>query len=336
MAWNYGNNSDSDSSDGYSDLESSGFEFDSLSESECEDEEQFQKNIVYKMQQEKYNLFQSQNPETGHFDVIFDFDGKLLYANKYVLATSSETLNSWLSNRWTKDENPIKMETYTFDIFYQFCTFLYSGNCTVTKENIFQIVDAAEFFGIQLLKNHCEKFMKQNRQKLINKENIFEMIKFAERYSLKEFTKYLDYWLYKTLESLIVENEMNFLDLSKSRIIALGKYQNDAMQYKVFDVIFFKAIYKWVENYVQSENGESNDKNFDYEDAIKYEFNKILPYFRIPGFGFDALMDFAVKHGFLFNVSSDLYEILAECKRNIDQEQKLFETVSFGLYFFKS
>uniref|UniRef100_A0A914PW88 Uncharacterized protein n=1 Tax=Panagrolaimus davidi TaxID=227884 RepID=A0A914PW88_9BILA len=79
MAWNYGNNSDSDSSDGSSDLESSGFEFDSLSESECEDEEQFQKNNVYKMQQEKYNLFQSQNPEIGYFDVAFDFDGKVCF-----------------------------------------------------------------------------------------------------------------------------------------------------------------------------------------------------------------------------------------------------------------
>uniref|UniRef100_A0A914QC43 BTB domain-containing protein n=1 Tax=Panagrolaimus davidi TaxID=227884 RepID=A0A914QC43_9BILA len=334
MAWNYGNKSDSDSFDEYTDLEFPCSEFDSFSESEYEDEEQFQQNI-YKLQQEKIKLFQSQNPEIGLFDVIFDFDGKLLYANKYVLVTSSETLNAWLSNRWTKDENPIKIETYTFDIFYQFCTFLYSGNCKLTKENIFQIVDTAEFFGIQLLKNHCEKFIKENRQKLVNEENIFEMIKFAETYSLLEFTKYLDYQLFRNLGFLIDENEMNFLGLSKSRIIALCKNQKESWDYDVLEEIFFKTIYKWVENYVQSENGESNDENFDYEDAIKNEFNEILPLIQLFScFEFDALMELAVKHGFLFAVSSDLYKILAECRRSDYQEQKLFETVSSGLYFF--
>uniref|UniRef100_A0A914PK30 Uncharacterized protein n=1 Tax=Panagrolaimus davidi TaxID=227884 RepID=A0A914PK30_9BILA len=81
MAWNYWNKSDSDSFCEYSDLEFSGSEFDSLSESEYEDEEQFQQNI-YKLQQEKLKLFQSQNPEIGHFDVIFDFDGKVSFICK--------------------------------------------------------------------------------------------------------------------------------------------------------------------------------------------------------------------------------------------------------------
>uniref|UniRef100_A0A914PVS3 BTB domain-containing protein n=1 Tax=Panagrolaimus davidi TaxID=227884 RepID=A0A914PVS3_9BILA len=285
------------------------------------------KNNIYKMQQEKLKLFQSQNPEIGHFDVIFDFDGKLLYANKYVLVTSSETLNSWLSDRWTKDENPIKIETYTFDIFYQFCTFLYSGSCFLTKENIFQIIDAAEFFGVQCLKDFCEEIIIEKPQKLVNKENFFEMVKVAEKYSLLEFTKYLDYRLYKNLEPLIVENKKNFLGLSKSRIIALCKNQKESWDYDVLEEVFFKTICKWVENYVQSENGESNNKNFDYENAIKNEFNEIFPFFRIPRFGFDTLMEFAVKHGFLFDVSSDLYKILAECRRSDDQEQKLFETM---------
>uniref|UniRef100_A0A914PQW4 BTB domain-containing protein n=1 Tax=Panagrolaimus davidi TaxID=227884 RepID=A0A914PQW4_9BILA len=318
MAWNYWNKSDSDSFSEYSDLEFSG--------SEYEDEEQLQQNI-YKLQQEKLKLFQSQNPEIGHYDVIFDFDGKLLYANKYVLVTSSETLNAWLSDRWTKDENPVKIETYTFDIFYQFCSFLYCGNCKVTKENTFQLVDAAEFFGIELLKNHCEKFIKQKRQKLVYEENFYEIVKIAEKYSLLEFTKYLDYWHYKNFESLC--DEMNFLGLSKSRIIALCKNQKEGRKYVDYEDLFFETIYEWVENYVQSEKGESNDKNFDYEDAMRNEFNEILPFFQFSRFIFDTLMEFAIKYGFLFAVSSDLYKILAECDRCNDQEQKLFKTVSF-------
>uniref|UniRef100_A0A914P904 BTB domain-containing protein n=1 Tax=Panagrolaimus davidi TaxID=227884 RepID=A0A914P904_9BILA len=279
MAWNYWNKSDSDSFCEYSDLEFSGSEFGSLSESEYEDEEQFQENI-YKLQQEKLKLFQSQNPEIGHFDVLFDFDGKLLYANKYVLVTSSETLNAWLSDRWTKDENPIKIETYTFDIFYQFCSFLYSGNCKVTKENTFQLVDAAEFFGIQLLKNHCEKFIKQKRQKLVNEENFFEMVKIAEKYSLLEFTKYLDYQLYKNHESLIDENEMNFLGLSKSRIIALCKNQKESRKYEVFEEEFFKTMYEVAEKSVLKKQKNNSNETFNEKDAIKEELAKFLPKIR--------------------------------------------------------
>uniref|UniRef100_A0AC35GGJ3 Uncharacterized protein n=1 Tax=Panagrolaimus sp. PS1159 TaxID=55785 RepID=A0AC35GGJ3_9BILA len=73
------------------------------------------------MQLQKYKLFKSQNVDNGHFDVEFDIDGKIRYAKRYFLATSSETLNAWLSDRWSTKDIPIKIKSYylmtKFDFF---------------------------------------------------------------------------------------------------------------------------------------------------------------------------------------------------------------------------
>uniref|UniRef100_A0A914YTC1 BTB domain-containing protein n=1 Tax=Panagrolaimus superbus TaxID=310955 RepID=A0A914YTC1_9BILA len=93
--------------------------------------------ILYKFQMEKFEIFKSQDPENGKFDVVFEIDGKKLYANKYMLCTTSTTLESMLSDRWTKSNEPIPLHGHTFEDFKEFLTFLYSGKCSLTDNSIF-------------------------------------------------------------------------------------------------------------------------------------------------------------------------------------------------------
>uniref|UniRef100_A0A914P678 BTB domain-containing protein n=1 Tax=Panagrolaimus davidi TaxID=227884 RepID=A0A914P678_9BILA len=266
------------------------------------------KNNIYKLQQEKLKLFELQNPEIGHFDVIFDFDGKLLYANKYVLVTSSETLNSWLSNRWTKDENPIKMETYTFDIFYQFCSFLYSANCKLTNENIFQIVDAAEFFGIQLLKDFCEEFLIE----IFNENNIGEIYKIAETYLLSNLLKEIERYVNQNYKTLIMEEKI--VNLPKSLVMMTCKYHGG--EFSVFE-----AVYKWTENYVKIKK-----EDLEFEEKCNYEFSEFLPVLFVPEFDANKVFSFLVEKPFLVSVSQ-LPKIIPNY--NGKRIEKLFKTVSF-------
>uniref|UniRef100_A0AC35FWH1 BTB domain-containing protein n=1 Tax=Panagrolaimus sp. PS1159 TaxID=55785 RepID=A0AC35FWH1_9BILA len=140
----------------------------------------------YEMHKERFEIFKSQNLENDCFDITFEIEGKKLHANKYTIISVSETLKSMLSDRWTKKDENVKIETYSYENFYEFLCFIYSGNCNITKENVFQLIDMAEFYGVSSFKMFCEKFL-STLEFTIN--NIEEMYEFADKYSLTKFMK---------------------------------------------------------------------------------------------------------------------------------------------------
>uniref|UniRef100_A0A914PZ77 BTB domain-containing protein n=1 Tax=Panagrolaimus davidi TaxID=227884 RepID=A0A914PZ77_9BILA len=172
------------------------------------------KRNVFDMQLQKFELFKAQDVKTGHFDVIFEVDGKRIFANKFIL-TSSEPLTSMLSDRWfNKDVEAVKIEAYSYDDFYQF---LY----------------VSEFYGIAILKGFCDEWLSKRKED-INEKNVYEFIEIAHQYSLKE--------LLGTLERLFIRNldvflgDDLFLNVKKDVIELLLKFS------KIQEEEFFEAV----------------------------------------------------------------------------------------------
>uniref|UniRef100_A0A914QRZ9 BTB domain-containing protein n=1 Tax=Panagrolaimus davidi TaxID=227884 RepID=A0A914QRZ9_9BILA len=74
------------------------------------------------------------------------------------MPTVSATLNSWLSDRWTTKDKIIKIEDYSYDNFYQFLCFIYIGKCLLTVETISQLIDMAEYYAVECLKELCDNY----------------------------------------------------------------------------------------------------------------------------------------------------------------------------------
>uniref|UniRef100_A0AC34FS22 BTB domain-containing protein n=1 Tax=Panagrolaimus sp. ES5 TaxID=591445 RepID=A0AC34FS22_9BILA len=113
----------------------------------------------YELYIQKYEVFKAQDPETGEFDVVFEIEGKKLYAHKSKLCEVSTTFKSMLSDRWTKPNEPIIIQDYTFDDFTKFVTFIYSGDCEFAHDNISALIDIAEFYNVPVFKKACEDFL---------------------------------------------------------------------------------------------------------------------------------------------------------------------------------
>uniref|UniRef100_A0A914QXR1 BTB domain-containing protein n=1 Tax=Panagrolaimus davidi TaxID=227884 RepID=A0A914QXR1_9BILA len=167
------------------------------------------------MQLKKFELFKSQNLENGHFDVAFEIDGKLLYAHKYDLVSASETLSAMLSDRWRIKNDPVKIESFSYYIFYQFCCFIYSGECELNMKIVAKIVDASEFFDVEFLKNYCEDFLMENK-KNINEKNIYEFCELVQKYRFERFGGYICDTIHRNFYILI--RDKDFINLSKSQI----------------------------------------------------------------------------------------------------------------------
>uniref|UniRef100_A0A914Q825 BTB domain-containing protein n=1 Tax=Panagrolaimus davidi TaxID=227884 RepID=A0A914Q825_9BILA len=184
------------------------------------------------MQQERFKFFKSQNVETGNFDVTFEIEGKKLFAHRFILMPVSEYLNAMLSDRWSNKNDIIKIESFTYDNFYQFLCFLYSGSCNLTNENVFQLIDMGEFYGVSFFKDNCDRYFQSNMG-IFTYENYEEMFEFSQKYSLIKMQSALKAFICSNFDKItkaekLFSYEKPFMDLFSSI-----NYSNE----KVFEVV---------------------------------------------------------------------------------------------------
>uniref|UniRef100_A0A914QWX9 BTB domain-containing protein n=1 Tax=Panagrolaimus davidi TaxID=227884 RepID=A0A914QWX9_9BILA len=263
-------------------------------------------NYINKIHHQLDAAFKSQDPDL--FDIVFDFEGKKLYADKLILSINSSTFKSMLSDRWISKNDSIKIETYKFDDFKELLTYIYSGKCNITNENISRILDMSEFYQIEDLKKLCDEFLSKME---VNLSNIIQLFETLNKYPLIQMKKTIQTFIFQNFETLLKSDE--FLNAKKSvvkEIIALG--QTFAIKYEEM----FQAAYEWSENQAIKKQKESTDKNFNMNDAIKVEMQEFLPYIQLNQIEISFFTKYVVKKGFIFNFD-ELSDILESVQSNV-------------------
>uniref|UniRef100_A0A914QTS9 BTB domain-containing protein n=1 Tax=Panagrolaimus davidi TaxID=227884 RepID=A0A914QTS9_9BILA len=151
----------------------------------------YTKDAIYEMQLQVHEIFKSQNPE--FFDVVFEIEGKII--------CNSSTFKSMLSDRWTSKNEPIKINDYKFVDFKQFLTYIYSGECSLTNENIFIMLDMAEFYQVKQFKEFNDRYLSKME---LNLQNVFYFLEISAKYSnLVEMNKSLNAFISKDFTNFI-------------------------------------------------------------------------------------------------------------------------------------
>lgn len=140
-----------------------------------------------------------------------------------MLTLVSDTLDTMLSERWNSTNELIKIENFTFDEFYQFITFLYSEECHLSTDNIYSMIDIAEFYNVQCFKEYCEKHILKMD---INMGNINQMFHTAKTYSLLKFKNKVRHFMTTNFRNISISDD--FLKFGKSTVeelIVVNKYK---------------------------------------------------------------------------------------------------------------
>uniref|UniRef100_A0A914QW10 BTB domain-containing protein n=1 Tax=Panagrolaimus davidi TaxID=227884 RepID=A0A914QW10_9BILA len=248
---------------------------------------------------ERFETFESQDPENGYFDLKFEVEGKLIHAHKYMLSSVSDVLQRMISDTWNNGET-IKIEKNSYNDFYEFLTFLYSGNCKLNDENIFTMVDLSEFYQVKELQIKCDEFLSK---KEYTKENILVFFETLSNYSLPMFEKAISKSMKEKRINLIESN--GFMETSKSTVEKIVKLEDRF----VSEEKLFEKIYEWAEKQAKKKQSESNEETYNLNDKIKSELTEILPFIRFKKMKLDFLITFVVEKGFLFSYK-ELSEIL--------------------------
>uniref|UniRef100_A0A914PWS8 BTB domain-containing protein n=1 Tax=Panagrolaimus davidi TaxID=227884 RepID=A0A914PWS8_9BILA len=135
--------------------------------------------------------FKDQDLGNGNFDVVFKFGKNLLHARHKILSEASPTFNSWLSVRWTKNmSHPIAVDFFSFDEFFKFGNFIYSGKIDLEDDSVLSMLNMAEYFGVSKLKQQCDFYLASSKS-ILKPEKVEEYFELIEKYKLIKLEKSL-------------------------------------------------------------------------------------------------------------------------------------------------
>uniref|UniRef100_A0AC35G979 BTB domain-containing protein n=1 Tax=Panagrolaimus sp. PS1159 TaxID=55785 RepID=A0AC35G979_9BILA len=238
-----------------------------------------QKNL-YEIQMECFEIFKSQNPED--FDVAFEIDGKKLYADKSRLTKISPTFKSMLSDRWMSKDETFKIETFGYENFKEFITFIYSGECSLNDENIFDMIDIAEFYGVKTFKNACDKYLSHIEY---NSENVFRFFEISDIYSLLKLNESTNAFICKNFENILKSETFKSLPKPLMKTVVAS--------YPIRMEEFFEAVFKWAE--FQAVKKQELNENLNVQETIKEYLVEILQFFKFDQMSIEFLVKFVVR-----------------------------------------
>uniref|UniRef100_A0AC35FEB4 BTB domain-containing protein n=1 Tax=Panagrolaimus sp. PS1159 TaxID=55785 RepID=A0AC35FEB4_9BILA len=223
-----------------------------------------------------------------------------------------------LSSRLSTNDKVVKVEDYSYDDFFVFVSFLYSGKCNLTNENILRITDMAEYYGVSTLKNYCDLFLSKMSY---TETNVFDMIEFGQRYSLPYFNESLRIYYFDEFDALMRGEK--FLTLKHSCIELLAAMQRHSWHR---EEQFFEAVCKWAKHQILLRK-ESEESAVCLPEEVKEELIEIIPHIKFKAMSFHFASTFLVEHQYLFT-PNELYDILLsvekfQCKSDEEKLVKL-------------
>uniref|UniRef100_A0A914QA96 BACK domain-containing protein n=1 Tax=Panagrolaimus davidi TaxID=227884 RepID=A0A914QA96_9BILA len=195
-------------------------------------------------------------------------------------------------------KKPIPISTCLYEDFKEMLTFLYTGNCELSTENVVALVDLAQSYELESLKTHCDNFLMATE---VTAENALKYLEYAQRYSLQQTSERILEFIKTNTEDVI--KSYSFVNVSKEILIDIAKMEH----FTVKEEEFFEAIKIWgKQNCIEFQQTSGN-----FEAAFKHVIKDILPFIRFPIMSLEYLHHNIVPMGYLFTYD-ELSKILID------------------------
>ncbi|XP_037896068.1 kelch-like protein 3 [Glossina fuscipes] len=161
-----------------------------------------------------------------------------IYVHKEVLATASPYFAAMLQHDLKeKAEGKVTFTNVEPTVMKAIVDYLYSGEITITEDNITALFFASDFLQMEWIKGKCESFLKD----AVKLTNCFNMRDFADKHSNKNLFDYCHNYILKHFARLINSEELLTLTFEEFKAIITA----DDL-YVQFEENAYQAVLNWV------------------------------------------------------------------------------------------
>lgn len=116
--------------------------------------------------------------------------GRKLHVHRFVLAAQSSVFSAMFKNDMKeKQEASVKIEDISYEVLEEMLRFVYCGKVEkLDHETVSGVIDAAEKYQIEPLKNACEEFLLRN----LTSENAILTLKLCKTYNLVAINSHVE------------------------------------------------------------------------------------------------------------------------------------------------
>uniref|UniRef100_A0A1A9W9A1 Kelch-like protein diablo n=1 Tax=Glossina brevipalpis TaxID=37001 RepID=A0A1A9W9A1_9MUSC len=171
-------------------------------------------------------------------DFSLEVEGETIYVHRLALAVASPYFAAMFKNNMKeKAVGSIKYEDNNLTAVKNIIEYIYSGQITLTEENVQAIYSTSDYFQIAWVKKKCLQFLVRN----IRLDNCFQIRRFADKPPFKELYECCYNYILENFDKLINNEEL--LRLSFEEIQELIK--DDRLSVKLEENAY-KAVINWI------------------------------------------------------------------------------------------
>uniref|UniRef100_A0A1A9ZKX3 Kelch-like protein diablo n=1 Tax=Glossina pallidipes TaxID=7398 RepID=A0A1A9ZKX3_GLOPL len=209
-------------------------------------------------------------------DFSVEVGGETMYVHKVALAVASPYFAGMFRNNMKeKAMGSMKLENSDATAVKAIIDYIYSGEITLTEENVQLVYSASDYFQIEWIKKKCMEYFERN----LSPANCFQVRKYADQPPFKELYGRSHNYILKHFDKLIHKEEL--LRLSFEEIEELIKDDRLAVG---FEDNAYKAIMNWVK--------------YDLEERRRH-LAELMSHIRLPSIRNEFLRDHVVTESLL-------------------------------------
>ena len=194
--------------------------------------------FFYRSEYPKVLEFADKNRTEDQFvDIVVVADEISVPANKLVLACCSEVFERMFKSKFREGHDRIINITAVDGVTVKkLIDFMYTGKIFITNENVFALLDGANYLQMDEVKNFCSRFL----QSILTDENCYSFLEEAERFGLELLEKRI----YNFIASIFNEYSKteDFKKLSEHNISSCISVLNKK---NLCNASLYKAVIAW-------------------------------------------------------------------------------------------
>ncbi|CAI6361763.1 unnamed protein product [Macrosiphum euphorbiae] len=193
-----------------------------------------------------YHVLQSLRKDEVFCDIKLETDdSRVIFGHKVVLASASPYFHAMLTNFAEKNQNHVVVRELDSCSLQLLIDFVYSGEITITEQNVQVLLPAANLLQLQEVKKACCDFL----QAQLCPTKFIEIIELADLHSCTELLTSSELYIQQHFSDVVDSDE--FLSLSFEQMVKL--IANDELTIPSEEKIF-ESVIRWVKHDLGSRN----------------------------------------------------------------------------------